>query len=161
MCVHTDRRRLSMAIVTHVPHIIRPAKFGAVEDCKLGAVLKDQADVRWQVIPGRLSKKWRVLQCSICSHRAIARILQTGPRKDTARTCLHALYRSCFVCSSRLAWQKILALNQMSCCRPTTYYSLRLKLRRVQGFSSRGRALHCARHQPSPRLLEFRLHLGR
>jgi hypothetical protein len=35
MCAHTDRRRLSMSIVTIVPHLVRPHEFGPVEDCPL------------------------------------------------------------------------------------------------------------------------------
>ena len=35
MCAHTDRRRLSMGIVTHIPHLVKPEEFGTVEDCEL------------------------------------------------------------------------------------------------------------------------------
>jgi hypothetical protein len=40
MCAHTDRRRLSMSIVTIVPHLVRPHEFGSVEDCPLCSKVK-------------------------------------------------------------------------------------------------------------------------
>ena len=35
LCAHADRRRLTFAIVTHIPHLLQPEVFGPAEDCSL------------------------------------------------------------------------------------------------------------------------------